>query len=132
MATVTLHLDVLNKMTNRAAEGGLRAALGKGESILKGDILNRPGTGKTYGKHTASAPGEPPAPDLGNFKANTNADPDLKTDREDLVGTIVANSAQAQAMEKGTERMAARPYFAVLANDHKEDLRRAFIDGAKL
>lgn len=131
MASVTLHLDVLDKMTERAAAGGLRAALGKGESILKGDILNRPGTGKTYGKHTASAPGEPPAPDTGNLRAQTNADTDLRTDGDDLVGAIVSNAAQAEALERGTERIAARPFLGLLKTDHADDLRRAFVEGAK-
>lgn len=131
MATVSLNLQAFEQMTQEAAEGGLRAALGKGESILKGDILNRTGTGRQYGKHRASAPGEPPAPDTGNLRANTNADTNLQEDGTDLVGRIVANSAQAEALEKGTERIAARPFLGRLETDHRNDLLRAFVEGAK-
>lgn len=131
MAKVTLDLQAFDKLANDAAEGGLRGALGKGEAILKGDILNRPGTGRVYGKHQASAPGQPPAPDTGSLRANTNADSELKRDGDDLVGTISANSAQASALERGTERVAARPFLGLLATDHKDDLQRAFVDGAK-
>lgn len=131
MAKVSINLAAVEKLTNQAAEGGLRGALGKGEAILKGDILNRPGTGRVYGKHQASAPGQPPAPDTGALRANTNADPELRQDGDDLVGTISANSAQASALERGTERAAARPFLGLLKTDHADDLQRAFIEGAK-
>jgi len=131
MATVRVDLQAFDRMTTKAAEAGLRGALGKGEELLKGDILNRPGTGRQYGKHRASAPGEPPAPDTGSLRANTNADPDLKPDGEDITGRIVANSAQASALERGTERIAARPFLGLLATDHRDDLQRAFVDGAR-
>lgn len=131
MATVTLDLQAFDNLTERAAEDGLRSALGKGESILKGDILNRPGTGRRYGKHTASAPGEPPAPDLGNLRDNSNADTDLRRDGENVVGSIIVNASYAEALERGTERIAARPFLGVLAQDHGDDLQQAFVEGAK-
>ena len=43
----------------------------------------------------------------------------------------MTNVPQAVAMEKGTERMAARPYLSRLASDHGPDLHRAFIAGAQ-
>jgi len=131
MAQVTLDLAKMQALSDRAAEGGVRAALGEGERILKEDILNRAGTGELYGKHRASAPGQPPAPDLGNLRANTNADPALQKDGEDTVGRIVANSEYALPLEKGTERVAARPFLGLLASDHRDDLRQAFVKGAK-
>lgn len=131
MAKVTLDMSAMDRLSARTAEGGVRQALGKAETILKGDILNRPGTGKTYGKRQASAPGQPPAPDTGNLRANTNADPSVRQDGEDFVGRVVANAAYAEALEKGTERMAARPFLGLLATDHADDLRTAFIQGAK-
>jgi len=131
MATVKLDLSAVEKMSASAAETGLRSALGEGERILKSDILNRPGTGKIYGSHQASAPGEPPAPDTGNLRANTNADPLLREEGEDLVGRIVANSAYAEALEKGTERMAPRPFLSTLRDDHARDMQQAFVKGAR-
>ena len=131
MGKVTLYDGVIAKIATDAGEAGLRGALGKGEQILKGDILNRPGSGRVYGKHQASAPGEPPAKDTGALSANTNADDQIRREGEDLVGRIVANSAQAEALEKGTERMAARPFLTLLATDYADELRDAFIAGAK-
>lgn len=131
MAKVTVDLQAFDKMSDAAAEAGLRGALGKGEAILKADILNRPGTGRIYGKHQASAPGQPPAPDTGNLRSNTNADTELKRDGEDFVGTISANDTNAARLERGTERMAARPFLGLLATDYKDDLQRAFVEGAR-
>lgn len=131
MATVTLDLAKLEGMVTAKAESGVRAALGKGEDILKGDILNRAGTGELYGRHRASAPGQPPAPDLGNLQANTNANPNLERDGDDITGRIVANAEYAAALEKGTERIAARPFLGLLKSEHADELKQAFVAGAK-
>lgn len=131
MAKVTLYDGVLARIAADAGEKGLRGALSKAETILKEDILRRPGSGKIYGKHQASAPGEPPAPDTNNLRSNTNADPNIREEGGDLVGRIVANAGYAEALEKGTERIAPRPFLGLLATDHADDLRQAFIEGAK-
>lgn len=131
MAKVTLNVGTFEKLTGRAAEGGIRAALGEYETIMKSDVLNRPGSGRQYGKHQASAPGEPPAPDLGNLRANTNADTNIRWDGEDAVGSIVAASAQAKALHLGTERIAARPFMDVPAKQNQRQLVEAFVRGAK-
>ena len=131
MARVTLDVAAFDNLTGDAAEKGLRSALGEYERILKNDVLNREGTGRQYGKHTASAPGHPPARDLGNLVANTNADPDLREDGLDLVGSVVANSAYAKPLHDGTERIAARPFMDVPAKENQRALTDAFVQGAK-
>lgn len=131
MAHVTIDIAAFDRLTGQAVEGGIRSALGEGERILKSDILNRNGTGRVYGKHQASAPGEPPAPDIGNLRANTNADQNLLEEGRDIVGRIVANAEYAEALSKGSERMAPRPFFDVLANEHQNELARAFAEGAR-
>ena len=45
-------------------------------------------------------------------------------------GTITADTEYAEALEKGTERMAARPYFGKLENDYAPQLEAAFRSGA--
>lgn len=131
MAKITLDVSAMDRLTVRAAENGLRAALGEYEKILKEDVLNRAGSGRQYGKHQASAPGQPPAPDLGNLKANTNADPDVRQDGEDLVGRVVSNSAYASALHNGTERIAARPFMDLPAKENGRQLTEAFARGAR-
>ena len=131
MAKVTLDMAAFDRLADGAAENGLRAALGEYERIMKTDVLNRVGAGERYGKHQASAPGEPPARDLGNLVANTNADPNIREDGNDAVGQVVANSAYALPLHSGTERIAARPFMDIPATEHADELRRAFIEGAK-
>ena len=134
MSKVTTDQTEFYKIYERVAEGGIRATLGEGERLLKDDILNRPGSGRVYRRggveHQSSADGEAPAPDLNNLKSNTNADPDIIKDGDDFVGTITADTEYAEALEKGTERMAARPYFGKLENDYAPQLEAAFRSGA--
>lgn len=128
---VTIDLAKIDRMATEAAERGLKTALAQGEAILRGDILDRPGSGKTYGKHRASAPGEPPAKDDGILQNKTQADAQLRHDGDDITGRIVANTEYAAALERGTERIAPRPFLSRLKSERAEDLRRAFITGAK-
>lgn len=130
MARVVVNLAALEGLANEKAETGIRKAALQGEARLK-VILSQPGAGRTYGKHTASAPGQPPAPDTGQLRNATQADTQVRREGSDLVGRIVANKEYAMALEKGTERMAARPFLTLLATDHADELRDAFIAGAK-
>lgn len=131
MAKVTIDLSAIDRLSIDAAERGIRGALGEYEKIMKSDVLSRPGNGRVYGKHQASAPGQPPAPDFGNLRANTNADSNVANDGNEVTGRIVANSAQASALHNGTERIAARPFMDLPARDNKPALQRAFVEGAK-
>lgn len=130
MAVVKINLAALEGIAEAKATAGLHRAAQQGEARLK-VILSQPGSGKTYGKHTASAPGEPPAPDTGGLRGATQADTQIRREGSDLVGRVVANKEYALALEKGTERMAARPFMSLLATDHADELRQAFIAGAK-
>lgn len=131
MATVTINLAKLESLAEEKAIKGIQTAAARGEAILNADLLSRPGSGELYGKHRASAPGEPPAPDTGRLRAATQADEQVRREGDDLVGRVVANTEYALALEKGTERMAARPFLSRLKSDHSDDLRAAFVEGAK-
>ena len=130
MGQVTINLAALEGIAERKAESGLRRAMLQGEARMK-VVLSQPGTGRIYGKHQASAPGSPPAPDTGQLRAATQADTQVRRDGQDLVGRVVTNKEYAAALEKGTERTAARPFLSLLATDHANELREAFIQGAK-
>jgi len=130
-AKVTLDLAKIDRMVEAAAGRGLNAALARGEAVLRADILSRPGAGRQYGRHRASAPGDPPAPDTGALRNATQADTQLRRDGNDLVGRIVANKEYAAALELGTEKMAPRPYLSRLAAEHAPELQRAFTIGAR-
>lgn len=132
MATVTINLAALERIAEEKAVAGIQRAALAGEAITKVN-LSRPGTGRIYGKHQASAPGEPPAVDTGRLRNATQADTQVRRDGDDIVGRVVANTEYAHALEVGTEnkRMMPRPFLGLLATDHADDLRQAFIEGAK-
>lgn len=130
MAAVTINLAALERIAEEKAVAGIQRAALAGEAITKAN-LSRPGSGRIYGKHQASAPGEPPAVDTDRLRNATQSDTLVRRDGDDIVGRVVANVDYAHALEVGTERMAPRPFLGLLATDHADDLRQAFIEGAK-
>lgn len=132
MATVHVDLGALERLSEAAATKGIHRAALAGEALTKVN-LSRRGSGRIYGKHQASAPGEPPAVDTGRLRNATQADTQVRRDGDDIVGRVVANTEYAHALEVGTEnkRMMPRPFLGLLATDHADDLRQAFIEGAK-
>ena len=131
MVKVTLDIARIDRMAEDAAERGLKTALATGEAILRGDVLSRPGGGRMYGRHRASAPGDPPAVDTGNLRNHTQADTQLRYEGGKIVGRIVANTAYASALEHGTERIAPRPFMSLLRTQFTGRLADAFKAGAK-
>jgi hypothetical protein len=88
--------------------GATRTAL-QLEGIIK-RTLSRPGTGRVYGSHQASAPGEPPAVDKGDLRRSIG---------RELVGNrwrVGTSEKRAAALEYGHvyangRVLAPRPYF---------------------
>lgn len=78
-------------------------------------ILSGPKTGRIYGNHQASAPGEAPADWTGELVASGFT----RYNRSKLFGEVVFSAPYARALEFGTERMEPRPYIrpAVMAVD---------------
>lgn len=130
MASVTINLAAMEGLAQAKAVKGIQRAALQGEARVKA-ILSQPGSGRMYGKHQASAPGEPPAPDSGQLRAATQADTQVREMGSDLVGRIVANKEYALPLAVGTEKAAPRPYFDQLATDFSDELRQAFIQGAR-
>ncbi len=112
------------KLKNMAAETGnamTKALMASGyvlETAVKTDMA-QPKSGRRYGKHQASAPGESPAMDTGVLAASvmTEADGDGV-----LVGT---NSEYAEPLEFGTARMRARPFMQPAAERSQGDMTDA-------
>ncbi|AWN24006.1 hypothetical protein DKM44_12830 [Deinococcus irradiatisoli] len=92
--------QALNAADNRA---GVVAQQIRNEIVQK---LSQPGTGRQYGKHRSSSPGEPPAVDLGDLRRSISA---VKIGPGHWqVGT---NLAKAPLLELGTRYIKARPFF---------------------
>lgn len=134
LARVVINLAALERIAEEKAVKGIQRAALAGEAITKAN-LSRPGTGRIYprgnGKtHQASAPGEPPAPDIGELRRMTQADTKVRREGSDVVGRVVQNKEYAHALAVGTEKMAPRPSLQLLATDQPNQLRDAFVAGA--
>jgi HK97 gp10 family phage protein len=76
--------------------------------------------GRTYGKHTASAPGNPPNTDTGRLVSSIKFD--VKTDSEGTVGVVGTNLFYGPMLEFGTSKMKARPWLGPAFNRHAPDV----------
>lgn len=104
----------------------VEAAIGrfvvKGAAYIEGQLkppVAEPKSGRMYGTHRASAPGESPAVDSGNLKGS--------------ITTIMASSLEAKIatpvgyakyLEDGTSRMAARPLWERTATESLPTLEK--------
>ncbi len=70
-------------------------------------MRNTPRTGRRYGNHVSSSPGNPPAIDTGRLRQSVGFD---AAPREVEVGAGVSYAGYVQ---DGTSRMAARPFLDV-------------------
>lgn len=91
------------------------------EGFLKAE-LSQPGSGRWYGPHQASAPGEPPAPDTGNLRASVIAE-----HHADGSSTVTESGPGARALELGApERgLMPRPHFRVALRKALPTMRAA-------
>jgi len=88
-------------------------------------ILSGTRTGRMYGTHQASAPGEPPA----NWTGELVASGGTRYDRSRLVGEVIFSAPYALALEFGTEKMEPRPYLrpAAMAENQRLSLAQEII-----
>lgn len=91
----------------------------------KESILSGPKSGRIYGEHQASAPGEAPA----NWTGELVASGATRYNRAQLYGEVVFTAPYALALEYGTEKMEPRPYLrpAAFAEDQKMPLAEEII-----
>ena len=89
----------------------------RGVNLLRNaalEVLGQDGSGRRYGRHIASAPGQPPAPDKGNLRRNWRQAvigyPNGKGLGITIKMQITSDVKYAMFLEKGTRKMAARPF----------------------
>ena len=94
-----------------------RSRARRGVNLLRNaalEVLGQNGSGRVYGKHVASAPGQPPAPDTGNLRRNWRqavlAYPNGKGLGINIHMRITSDMFYADFLEHGTRKMAARPH----------------------
>lgn len=76
------------------------------EGNAKAAIMSGPKSGRRYGNHTASAPGEAPATDVGNLVNSIHAKKESR-----FVWVVGVGAKYGKALEMGTRRMAPRPFL---------------------
>lgn len=87
----------------------LGVAVARKAQLLRNEILetlSRPGTGRRYGRHVASAPGQAPAVDQGQLRQSITA---LKV--EPFRWRVGTNVEYALYLEFGSQRVAPRPFI---------------------
>jgi hypothetical protein len=115
-------MDVLRAATVQGLHRGVEDVANEAVSL----ILNTVKSGRIYRRngvsHQASAPGESPASDTGQLVGSVTT----SVDEGNLTGNVNFGSDHALALEKGTFKMAPRPY-AVPALVAKRDAIRSDI-----
>lgn len=86
-----------------------------------------PKTGRMYGKHQASAPGEAPATDTGRLVKSIT----WQTLRQGLAADVGSPLPYAVFLEEGTSKMAARPWLRPAFEAHAEDIISDIMDALK-
>ena len=123
--------DEVQRVNTQARSRAFRAT-----NVMQGaayDVLGKDGSGRVYkrgakGVHTASVPGEAPAPDTGNLRRNWRrfvfSQPTGKGER--ITCRIKSDMPYAAALESGTSRMAARPFRQRIIDQAKPEIVSIF------
>lgn len=113
---------LLDRLDDRVADALVRTALSI-ESDVK-DGMAAPHSGRIYGNHQASAPGEMPAIDLTNLINSITVD---DSDRRRLQIYVYTNVEYAPMLEYGAPgaNLAPRPFFTPAAEANRRNLQNA-------
>lgn len=118
------NLDRLAGSQRRQAQ---RDGLEAGINVLLTHVdlnLSHPGSGEIYRRgnviHRASAPGEPPAPDIGNLRDSVQVDEVTPTH-----AILGIHAEYGEHLEFGTSRMAPRPYVRPALDEHEGEIVHA-------
>ncbi len=96
---------------------------------LTKEQLSQPGSGKIYGDHQASAPGEPPAPDSGTTRESTNGE--IVNRGGNIKAIVSVDGENAEALEIGTENIEPRPFLSTVITKGAKRLFQAFVISAR-
>ena len=121
----------LRKKTVVNPQHNAERLIAKAALMVEGRILESiqrdPKTGRVYGNHRASAPGQPPATDQGQLVRSITMSVE---DREgEVVGLIKASAPYAAHLEFGTSKMAARPYMQPGLESQRRKIQDMFRKG---
>lgn len=108
-AEIAFHVGTINRQIISRAK--------RGTVILRNaasDVLGKNGGGRVYGRHVASAPGQPPAPDSGSLRRNWREAAFAQANGLgrgiDVKLRITSDVPYSGYLEFGTRKMTARPF----------------------
>lgn len=91
--------------------------------------LSQPGGGEVYGKHRASKPGDPPAPDTGTLRRTVARE--IKKERSEYVGRVGTPLKYGKMLERGTTNIDPRPWLAPTFRETADDVKKILGRGIK-
>ncbi len=106
--------DEVKRKIGKAAEDRMMEAVNEVRNTTL-ETLSGPRTGRTYlvpgtqTEYTASAPGEPPAVQLGDLRKSVKGG--IEKVGKDLVGFVGSDLPKAPWLEYGTTKMLPRPWL---------------------
>ena len=115
---------LIDSVTGPELVKGLTAGYLVWEGAAKIKIQTSPATGRKYGKHQASAPGEPPATDLGNL-VNDWPPPKVKGSQTKPSIEGGPGAEYAGMLELGTSKMEARPFMRPALDESESEIALA-------
>ncbi len=125
--TVARKLDAYEKRAKAKDKKVIADALVSVHRDIVTSVSQGARTGRVYGKHQASAPGEPPKTDSGDlvrsFRITFNGDR--------MGGKVTTDSPYAVALELGTTLMEARPFFFPAVEKNRTKIITALIAANK-
>tara|TARA_Y100001937_G_C6873274_1_gene221552 strand:- start:37 stop:447 length:411 start_codon:yes stop_codon:yes gene_type:complete len=110
----------------KTLEKSVKDAIGVAGNLVRNTAITSIQTGaksgRRYGKHTASAPGQAPATDTGFLQNNII----LNIEATGLVANVESRAKYSVFLEFGTTKMKARPFMFPALEQNKPKIRRLF------
>lgn len=110
----------------KTLEKSVKDAIGIAGNLVRNTAITSIQTGaksgRRYGKHTASAPGQAPATDTGVLQNNIV----LNIEATGLVANVESRAKYSVFLEFGTTKMKARPFMFPALEQNKPRIRRLF------
>lgn len=128
---VTIEFNDLPRLIREmpdAAKNGVEGAAREGERYVKQSISDSPPTGRRYGTHVASSPGNPPRIDTSNLVNSINS-----AKKNDYLWQIRVGAEYGPILEFGGRYIAARPFMGPMADwlkKNADDIMAEFLRDA--
>ncbi len=120
--TTFVRIEKMPGATTKAVRGALFEIGAENVNHLRKMIRSKDKTGRRYGSHQASAPGEAPAA-RPNSRLTRTLKYNVRGDYQVEFGDTVPYGAY---LEEGTEKMAARPHVKRTVDEKEKDTRNTF------